>query len=147
MPVIIEQKDNGLGLIINLSGYITCSDIISATKQIYENDVKNTHVWELWNLIDVNDIEASSGEIKQLSDLDKNKAKSRNSKLIIAAALPTDVSFGLGRMYEALVNHPQIITHMFHNLNEAKNWIDKVKEAIRVQICDVENHSSGAFYE
>jgi hypothetical protein len=127
MFIISEQKENEKGFIINFSYTITGNELISATKQIYDNDPENTHLWELWNFMDIDNIQVTSDEVKQLSDLDKEIAGSRHTKLIIAAALPTDFAFGFGRMYEALVDHPKIITHMFHELNEAKNWIDNIK--------------------
>lgn len=46
-----------------------------------------------------------------------------NRDIVIAAAMPSDLAFGLGRMWQAYADETGWKSHAFRAREEAENWV------------------------
>jgi hypothetical protein len=124
MTIHINHIDNGVGIEIVASGIVTGEEIIEAHKEIYnETNLKN----QKYQIIDrshCKEYKVSSADVQQIAEIDKAASKS-NPDIIIALISPTDIQFGMSRMWQTYVEESRFLSKVFRDSKSADEWIKK----------------------
>lgn len=126
MPIEIEGRQNGAGVIYNCRGAMTAADFFQAgrTFLVTPDDIKQ---WR-YCLIDLTSVEAMEIEYKDVvSIVQQNKriAAFALPGVLLAVASPTNLGFGFARMWELLVEEVGWETRTFHSRSEAEIWLNE----------------------
>jgi hypothetical protein len=124
MTIQINYIDNGAGIEIVASGIITGADIIEAHKEIYNEENLNKQKYQIIDRTKCEQYNVSPVEVQQIADIDKAASKS-NPNIIIAIISPTDLQFGMSRMWEMYVEESRFLTEIFRDRKSADAWIEK----------------------
>jgi hypothetical protein len=124
MTIQINYIDNGAGIEIVASGIITGADIIEAHKEIYNEENLNKQKYQIIDRTKCEQYNVSPVEVQQIADIDKAASKS-NPNIIIAIISPTDLQFGMSRMWEMYVEESRFLTEIFRDRKSADEWIEK----------------------
>jgi len=141
MPIDIEGRQNGVGVIYNCRGALTIDDFFQAGLSFlaYPEGIK------LWRycIIDLTDVESmniSSGDIRVVVEQNKRIAEIAAPGALLAVASPRDLGYGLSRMWEALMDEVGWETTTLRSRAEAEHWMEKrVKQKFGI---DLRNGSS-----
>ena len=115
---------DGSGVEIKLSGAVTAREILEASHAIYHVVPLQSQLIQLWDYSAVTQLVATNDEIRAVAKVDKSYAAQRTSPLHIVSIQPTDLGFGLGRMYGVFVETENWITIHFRSRQEAEDWIE-----------------------
>lgn len=123
----IFTEDNGV--VIQLSGDITGAEIISAKASF-----KNNFDYYLYDFTNVEHIEISADEVADIAVQDiKLAQQTSNMQIVIVAG--SDLIFGLGRMWQILVEDSPLKAGVFRSLDQANNWISENIQSLNVMQC------------
>lgn len=117
--------DDEFGTITQFYGVITDEELIKCTKERYASQARN----EKFRYI-INDYSACT-EIAVSTEAVKTVAKMAidvsqfNKNIVISAALPSDLAFGLGRMWQAYADKTGWRSHAFRTRKEAEDWVQE----------------------
>jgi hypothetical protein len=103
------------------TGEITLQEILGAIASFYDETPTNYVLWDL-TLARVPSITAD--QVRQVVDMVKQLGANREGGKT-AIVLTSDHDFGLGRLYETLIDLKghTFETRVFHSLDEAKIWL------------------------
>lgn len=71
--------------------------------------------------------DVSPEAVKQIAEQDRRAARA-NPKLVIALVGPTDLIFGMIRMWQAHVDEANIATSAFRTRDEAELWLNRHRD-------------------
>lgn len=124
MPHVIQPIGDGTGVEVTLSGQVTAQEILEASHAIYECVALHSQRFQLWDYTTVTELIATNDEIRAVARADLTYASRRRSPLLIASVQPTDLGFGLGRMYGVFAESPNWVTAHFRSRDRAERWIE-----------------------
>lgn len=128
MAYSITYPDDG-GVISDYWGTVTDSDLASAKREKYSSQEKvKSFRYSIADFTKVEYFNVTPEGIITSSKLSAEVEKI-NEDIIMAAVMPTDLEFGMGRMWEANTYPSNIQTHVFRTRVEAENW---VKETLKI---------------
>jgi hypothetical protein len=127
MPVQITFLDNGQGIEFISSGIITGKEIIEANKKIYTPENLLRLKYKIVDRTTCTEYQVTSEEVQIIAEQDKEAAKI-NSNIIIALVSPTDLQYGVSRMWESFVDEIGFQTGVFRDRMSADAWL---KEKLR----------------
>jgi len=136
MPIDIEGRQNGVGVIYNCRGAITIDDFFQAGLGFlaYPEEIKK---WR-YSIVDLSAVESmdiSSGDIRTVVEQNKRIAASAVPGVVLAVASPRDLGFGLSRMWEALMDEVGWETITLRSRAEADHWIhERVKQKFGIDL-------------
>jgi hypothetical protein len=116
---------DGTGVEVTLFGIVKTREIIEASHAIYEVVPLDSQRFQLWDYSAVSRLVASSDEVRAVARVDSMYAEQRQTPLYVASVQPTDLGFGLGRMYGVFADGHNWITAHFRTRAEAERWLDK----------------------
>lgn len=123
MATIKKSKKDESQTILTVSGVLTREEIIHAYEDFVQHDVTP---FLLWDFTDADLSNISKEDMEQIITVTKTYAHLRkNGKT--ALLVPTDLSFGISRMYEAFIEireHPLTI-NAFRSREKALAWLVK----------------------
>lgn len=124
MPIEIEGRQNGVGVIYNCHGTLTIEDFFRAGAGFLEHP-EEIRKWRycLIDLARVEDMNISSGDIRTVVEQNKRIAALAPPGAVIAVASPKDLGFGLARVWEVFVEEVGWETMTFRSRAEAEAWI------------------------
>lgn len=122
MPYSITYLDDG-GALSDYWGNISDNDLISAAQDKYSSQDKiKSLCYSIADFTKVEKFDVTSEGIRNSSKL-AAEIESINKNIILVAIMPTDLEFGMGRMWEAHAYPSNIKTKVFRDRVEAENWI------------------------
>jgi hypothetical protein len=124
MPIDIQGRQNGLGVIYNCRGAMTIDDFFQAGMGFLAHP-EGIKEWR-YAIIDLTFVEAmniTSDDIRAVVEQNKRIAALAPPGPILAVASPRDLGFGLARVWEALVEQTGWETMTFRSRSEAEDWI------------------------
>ena len=122
MPCHIEERDEGRGLLRVWTGVVTGSDVIAAIDD-YRTTVNLTKLeYIIADHEGVTAFEATADEIREVANADARLAELK-PHLVIALVAPTDIVFGLARMWEVFTERPGWSARVFRSRPEAEAWV------------------------
>jgi len=127
LPITWNNIDNGKGIEVIIAGDISTQEILLVMNEISQDDTLNDRTWELWDFSTVGDFDISSDDIQLITESDKKFIESKKGLFIKVGAHSKDLTFGMGRVYEAYsVSHPNVHIRAFWSRTEAVEWINKL---------------------
>jgi len=141
MPIDIEGRQNGLGVIYKCSGVVTIDDFFQAGLGFlaHPEEIKK---WRycIIDLTPVGAMNINAEDIRAVVEQNKRIAAIAPSGAILAVASPKDLGFGLARVWEVLVEEVGWETMTFRSRAEADVWIqERMKQKFGI---DIPNPSS-----
>src|SRR5574340_633005 len=143
MPIQIEGRQDGAGVIYNCHGVMTIDDFFQAGIGFlaFPEEVKK---WR-YCIVDLTCIETMNinpDEIRAVVEQNKRIAEFAVSGPLLAVASPRDLGYGLARMWEVLNEQVEWETRTFRSRSEADQWIQaRAREKFGLDLLSV---SSGA---
>ena len=113
--------EDSAGVIIRYPSRITGREIIEVLSNLTADPAFERVSYFVGDRTDVTDMLVSSEEVREIAELNL-KARERNPKHFVVLISPTNLSFGLSRMYASHVNHEDFI-FVCRNWAEARLWL------------------------
>lgn len=123
MPYLTETFDGGTGLRRVGEGVLTGREIIETIRALPEAVPtldRITHA--LVDLTGVTRLEVSNAELDTIASIDRAYA-ARFRIMRVAIAAPSDLAFGIARMYEAALSRVGWEVQVFRELQAAEAWM------------------------
>ena len=123
MAIEIKYFDGGKGVLWMASGTLTDEDLLSANKEMFSRDlVAEPYHYGLFDSTAVTEVKISADTMRENAMQDVSEAREM-PKFVYAIYAKSDVTFGLGRMWEALVGESGWTTHTFGKRSDAVDWL------------------------
>ncbi len=124
MPISIEGRQDGVGVIYNCHGDMTIDDFFQAGMGFlaFPEEIKK---WR-YCIIDLSSVGAmhiNSDDIRTVVEQKKRIAAIAPPGPLLAVASPKDLGYGLSRMWEVLMDEIGWETMTFRSRTEAEFWI------------------------
>ena len=124
MPIHIEGRQDGAGVIYNCHGVMTIDDFFQAGIGFlaFPGEIKK---WR-YCIIDLTYVETMNinpDDIRAVVEQNKRIAELALPGAILAVASPKDLGYGLARMWEVLNEQVGWETRTFRSRSEADQWI------------------------
>ena len=125
MPYEIIYLDEDGGVITNYRGAITDEDIIKSGEEKYLSlERLKSYRYAITDLSMVDEFRLTSEGIEKNAEISL-KIFAENSNIIVAFVLPTDVEYGMGRMWQAYGDGDGKKSNICRTRAEAEEWIRK----------------------
>lgn len=124
MPIVIENRQEGAGVIYDCRGALTIRDFYEAS-QTFLADPEEIKKWR-YAIIDLTFAESMDinyQDIEMVVTVNRQLAAAAVPGVLLAVASPNDLGFGLARMWEALVERTGWETRVCRTRPEADAWI------------------------
>ena len=122
MAIQINYLDNGIGIEIVATGTVTGEEIITAHKEIYNDENLRKQKYQIIDRTHCTKYQVSSEEVEEISDID-NRASEINPNVIIAIISTTSLQYGISRMWQAYIKDNRFVTKIFEDRASADAWI------------------------
>ena len=121
MPITIQNADNKY-LLIKYSEDIDSDTFHNFHKELYTYSENKIARYQLVDLSDVKGLNITTNDIQITAFNDINFFK-KLEKIFVAVFTPTNLSYGLARMWKSYSESPYLETFVFRDIDAAKNWI------------------------
>ena len=122
MAIQINYLDNGIGIEIVATGTVTGEEIITAHKEIYNDENLRKQKYQIIDRTHCTKYQVTSEEVEEISDID-NRASEINPNIIIAIISTTSLQYGISRMWQAYIKDNRFVTKIFEDRASADAWI------------------------
>jgi hypothetical protein len=123
MAIEIKYFDGGKGVLWRASGTLTGEDLLAANKEMFSRDiVAEPYHYGLFDSTAVTEVKISAVRMRENAMQDVSESR-RMPNFVYAIYAKSDVTFGLGRMWEALVGESVWVTYTFGKRPEAVDWL------------------------
>ena len=123
MAIDLKFNDDRTGLEAIASNQVTKSDFMGACSEAFNNTNVVNQKYQILDFSQCTDFELSSDDINSLSQLAINASKI-NSNIIMAIIAPTDLVFGMSRIYEVYAEESGFKIKVFRNKSDAESWVE-----------------------
>ena len=130
MPIGIEGRQDGAGVVYNCSGTVTIDDFFQAGMTFLASP-EEIRKWRycIIDLTFVEGMQINPDDVRAVVEQNKRIASLAVPGPLLAVASPSDVAFGLSRMWEVLNEQVGWETMTFRSRSEADQWIQtRVRE-------------------
>jgi hypothetical protein len=104
MPYEIIYLETDGGIITKYFGIVTDSDIMNSMKERFSSDDRiASYRYVISDCSDVEKFDVSAEVMKKSAEISK-KVSMINKNIAVVAIMPTDLEFGMGRMWQAYVS-------------------------------------------
>ena len=136
MPIDIEGRQDGAGVIYYCHGDMTFDDLFQAGMGFLASP-EEIKKWR-YSIVDLTSVAAmhlSSDDIRSVVDQNKRIAALAHPGVLVAVAAPKDLGYGLARMWEILLEQIGWETMTFRSRPEADTWIrQRAKDKFNLDI-------------
>ena len=123
MPYEITYLEIDGGVYTKYYGIVTDSDIIDSMKERFSSDDKvSSYRYVMSDFRDVENFEVSPEVMKKGAEVSK-KVSMINKNLLVVGIMPTDLEFGMGRMWQAYSYETDWKIEIFRTKDEADIWL------------------------
>lgn len=123
MPYEITYLETDGGVYTKYYGIVTDSDIIDSMKERFSSDDKvSSYRYVMSDFRDVENFEVSPEVMKKGAEVSK-KVSMINKNLLVVGIMPTDLEFGMGRMWQAYSYETDWKIEIFRTKDEADIWL------------------------
>jgi len=124
MAYSISYQTDG-GVVTTYSGIVTDDDMFSCAKErTSSSDNLKKYKYFLSDFTDVEKFNVSSSAIKTIAHLTVQASKV-NKNLIIVVIVPTDLEYGMSRMWAAYSDESNLKLHMTRTKEEALEYLNE----------------------
>lgn len=118
MPVTYRiDVENGV-VVTAASGSPTAQDILACRATMAADPDFSPDMKQLVDMTQLDKVLASSADLRQLAEADPF-----STGALRAIVAESDVTFGVGRMYELLVEKPGAVVKVFRDISDARAWL------------------------
>lgn len=123
MPVDLRFLDDGAGLLLACHGPVTGDEIIQQNEELlHAPDRLQQLRYAVVDLAAASSFDASVYDAQFASEQDRRIA-ALVPQLVVVLIAPSDLTFGMARMWEALVEPLGWSTHAFRSKGDADAWL------------------------
>jgi len=123
MPYEITYLETDGGVYTKYYGIVTDSDIINSMKERFSSDDKvSSYRYAITDCTDVKKFDVSPEVMKESGKISK-KVSNINKNIAVVAIMPTDLEFGMGRMWQAYSYETGWKTGIVRDKDEAEVWL------------------------
>ena len=136
MPISIEGRQDGAGVIYYCHGDMTIDDFFQAGIGFlaYPEEIKKWR-YAIIDLTSVGSMKINSDDIRTVVEQNKRIAAIAPPGAILAVASPKDLGYGLARMWEVLMEQIGWETMTFRTRLDAEAWVrQRAKEKFNLDI-------------
>ena len=123
MAIYLKFNDDRTGLEAIASNQVTISDFMGACSEAFNNTNVVNQKYQILDFSQCTDFELSSDDINNLSQLAINASKI-NPNIIMAIIAPTDLVFGMSRVYEVYAEESGFKIKVFREKSQAESWVE-----------------------
>ncbi len=127
MPIKIKYTDDGLGVKIIAYDIATGVEIIEANNRINTGNNFASLKYKIADRTDCNEYQVSSADVKIIAEQERDAVK-LNPELFVAMIAPSDLHFGMSRMYQSLMADLGFECEIFKDRKSADTWIENKLE-------------------
>jgi hypothetical protein len=124
MPVMIEYTQDGIGVVLYHKGVVTGEELIDAITSVYKSEKYLKIRYWIGERSECEEFLIDPDHAKKIAELNKVESK-RNPGILLALVSPTDIQFGMSRMFQAFSDDSLFKTEVFRDKASAENWISK----------------------
>ena len=124
MSLNLKFTNNKQGIYVTLEGKVTLEDIKSGAAEAYSEKNIPTHKYQIIDFTNCSSFDLSSSDMQEIARIDI-AASETNSDIKIAIVAPTDVAFGMSRLYEVYADETGFDIMVFRNAKDAETWIQE----------------------
>jgi len=115
--------EDGRGILFASSGEVTgCEIIVRKRALLADEPTVRKLTFALVTLVDVTAFHVSIDEIREIALIDRHLARLA-PLMAVAVVAPTDHDFGVGRLWEGVIDVPRWSTMIFRSLTDADAWL------------------------
>ena len=123
MPYEITYRRSDGGVITSYSGIVTDEDVIRSVEEKCSSEDKiRSYRYALTDCTRVNEFNVTTGAIIRNALIAKS-AFSLNREILFVAAVPSDLVFGMGRLWQAYADDTDEWTKLVRTRAEADSWV------------------------
>jgi hypothetical protein len=125
VPYTIRQLEDGKGVLSYGSGKVTFAEIERAKQELARSpDLTSPKSYLIIDLADTTDLDLSGAEIQATAESTIRLFPTLFSPDAKAAVIaPTDMLFGLSRMWEVFVEKSRLQVQVFRSRADAEQWV------------------------
>ena len=127
MPIELQYREGGRGVVFVCSGVVTASDFDEANKEIYSEERLRSLRYQLIDFSDTERIEIYADDTRRHAEMDRLAAE-RNPDIAVAVVGPSDVAFGISRMWQAFTGEAKLQSRVFRSVPDAERWLVELPE-------------------
>ena len=124
MAIKINYLDGGIGIEIVAAGIVSGDEVLEAHKEIYNEENLHRQRYQIIDRTRCDYYCIRPEEIEKIAALDIAAAKI-NPHIVIAVVSPTDLQYGMSRMWQIYVEKSPLKTHIFRDRQSADAWIQE----------------------
>ena len=111
------------GVITKYFDIVTDSDIMKSMKERFSSDDKvSSYRYVITDCSNVERFEVSPEVMRESAKISK-KVAIINKNIVVVAIMPTDLQFGMGRMWQAYAYETGLNTEIVRTSKEAEDWL------------------------
>jgi len=125
MAYVITFNENDGGVFTTYTGTVTDDDMINSAKErlsLVEN--LNPIKYFFSDFTDVDNFKVTPSGVQAISTIATTASKINND-LLLVAIVPSDLEYGMGRMWQAYSDELNWKTYMARTKEEASEWLNK----------------------
>jgi len=125
MAYVITFNENDGGVFTTYTGTVTDDDMINSAKErlsLVEN--LNPIKYFFSDFTDVDNFKVTPSGIQVIATIATTASKINND-LLLVAIVPSDLEYGMGRMWQAYSDELNWKTYMARTKEEASEWLNK----------------------
>jgi hypothetical protein len=135
MAYKIEYDENAGGITTIFSGTVTDEDLINSGRdKITQIDKVKTYKYLVSDFSDVDEFKITPDGIRANAKIAIHASK-YHSRVLLVAILPTDLEYGMGRMWQVYSEESGMTTFMARSHQEADYWLKQKLGAHPQDIC------------
>ena len=122
MPIELRYRDDGAGVVYICTGVVTAADFDKASEEVYSEERIDQLRYQLVDFSATEHLDSNLEDIRRSAEIDA-AAANQNPNFVIAIVGPDDLTFGISRMWQAVVPNSDLRTRVFRSVSDAECWI------------------------
>lgn len=122
MPIKINFLQNGAGIEFVSSGIVTGEEIVAANRKIYNRENLGRLKYKVIDRTNCTEYRVTAEDIAQIAEQDRQAAQI-NADLTIVLIAPTDLQYGMTRMWQAYIDDIGFTSKVFSIRSEANAYL------------------------
>ncbi|MGV7224650.1 MAG: hypothetical protein ACQ9MH_24430 [Nitrospinales bacterium] len=124
MSLDISYIDNGKGVYCAVNGEVTLDDFLKGSNEAYSEPYLKTQRYQIVDFTNCSSFNLSSDDMVVIAKMDKEISRV-NPNIFIAIIAPSDITFGMSRVYQAYAEETGFKIEVFRNRELANVWIGR----------------------
>ncbi len=122
MPIELPYRDGVSGVVYLCTGVVTAAEFSKASEEVYSEERIDRLRYQLVDFTTTEHLDSNLEGTRENARIDATAAN-QNHNFVIAIAGPDDLTFGISRMWQAMVSDSDLRTGVFRSMPDAERWI------------------------